>query len=496
MQRLWMLALTVFLSFSPGDEVMKDLKSRLRSSFPDARATAVRKLAKHGTEEAWELVVKALEDPDPQVADEAQVRLALIADEDVLRGLYGRDGLRSKEEWVRLRVAEALGRMTIYVDGRALVKALSPKDPEVARALCWSLERLARAELLAGSRVEIAKKLDSCRAARRLPLVRAAALSALVALIGVDAESSLSLGLEDRAREVRCAAVAALRSVRGARAFPALRQAAADAESAVRAQAIEELERLGTRACVLALVDRLESEEREALAWRVVRALQSLTGMRYRRDARPWRLFATQLAPDWTRADAAPEPVQGSPTVALAGLPILSDRVAFLVDFSGSLWEHKVGERTRKEILDERVRSVLEALPADTEFNLIPYTRDPIPWADELVVARPQEVRKAVNFFEGCNARGPGNFFDAALLALADPRVDTIVALTDGAPTGGRRWNLPLMVSLLTEETRYRKVAFDSILIDAPRRLELRWEELAAQTGGRSISIELASEDG
>ena len=496
MRTLLLLALALPISLAPGDEVMKDIEKRMRSSFPDARTTAVRKAAKHGTEEAWELVVRALEDPEPQVADEAQVRLALIVDDDILTGLYGRDGLRSKDEWVRLRVAEALGRMTRYVDGRALVKAISPRDPEVARALCWSLERLARAEYLDGDPLALTKKLEPCLRARHQPLVRAAALSAVVALRGSEAEEVVATGLEDRAREVRCAALAALVEVRGARAFGALASAAADPEPAVRAQAVDEFERVGTRPCVVALVDRLELEERAALTWRIVAALQRLTGMRYRRDPRPWRLFATNLPADWTRADADAAEVQGSPTVALAGLPVLSDRVAFLVDFSGSLWEHKVGERTRKEILDERVRAVLEALPEDTEFNVIPYTRDPLPWADELVRARPKDVRKAVDFFEDCSARGPGNFFDAALLALADPRVDTIVALTDGAPTGGRRYHLPLMVALLEEETRYRKVAFDSILIDASRRLELRWEDLAARTKGRSISIELATDDG
>ena len=48
-----------------------------------------------------------------------------------------------------------------------------------------------------------------------------------------------------------------------------------------------------------------------------------------------------------------------------------------------------------------------------------------------------------------------------------------------------------MMVELLTEENRYRKVAFDSILIDASAHLQRSWSELARRTGGRSIAVAL-----
>jgi len=70
------------------------------------------------------------------------------------------------------------------------------------------------------------------------------------------------------------------------------------------------------------------------------------------------------------------------------------------------------------------------------------------------------------------------------------------VTLTDGVPTGGHRWNLPLMVELLVERDRCRKVAFDSILVDAPKSHRILWADLAARTGGRSIAIELAPKTG
>jgi len=53
------------------------------------------------------------------------------------------------------------------------------------------------------------------------------------------------------------------------------------------------------------------------------------------------------------------------------------------------------------------------------------------------VPASKRNVRAALKFFEDCHERGRGNFYDAALLALSDPEVDTLVVLTDGEPTGG-----------------------------------------------------------
>jgi hypothetical protein len=142
-------------------------------------------------------------------------------------------------------------------------------------------------------------------------------------------------------------------------------------------------------------------------------------------------------------------------------------------------------------VLDGKLRAALEALAPGTAFNVIPYTNDPIPWEKQLQASDAVHVKRALDFFERCNKSGRGNFYDAALLALEDPDVDTIVVLTDGVPTGGHRWNLELMVDLLVERDRFRKVAFDSILVDAPWGKRQLWQDLARRTGGRSVNAEL-----
>jgi hypothetical protein len=158
---------------------------------------------------------------------------------------------------------------------------------------------------------------------------------------------------------------------------------------------------------------------------------------------------------------------------------------------SGSMWDESGDGRTRKQAVDVEVRRLLESLSPETWFNVIPYSGVPEPWEDELVRASPRNVKKAIETFEGNKLRGKGNFWDAFWRALEDPRVDTVMVLTDGAPTGGDRWNLSLMKTLLPQRNRYRKVVLDAILFDSSGFLESQWREMCTATGGRCITIDL-----
>jgi hypothetical protein len=67
--------------------------------------------------------------------------------------------------------------------------------------------------------------------------------------------------------------------------------------------------------------------------------------------------------------------------------------------------------------------------------------------------------------------------------------VDTLVVLFDGAPTGGTRHRLELIVPLFLERNFARRVTLDLVLVDASRKLQRLWGELAAGTGGRVVSV-------
>lgn len=477
-----------------------ELEKALRNPWPDTRRRAVRKLVGVGSEKAWKLVLEALEDRDPQVADEAQLALAEIRMPRVMARLLGRDGLRGGKDRVRVRIAEALGRMNMSVEGVALVRVFDPREVELTRYALWSLERLVGTGHLIGDRDALARKVEGLLRPGRDPLLRADALAALEALSPKRAERHLRLGFEDREPEVRTAALVLWCAREAPDAFGIAERLAGDPNPRVRRTAIGELARFENRSALEVLVERLGQEPRRRLVERLVDVLQDLTGLRYRADPRPWQDVLRRLPADW-RAEKPPVPEEssaGQRTISgLASLPLRSDRLCLLVDFSGSLWAERSEGRSRKELLDVEIRRLLESLPSDSEFNLMPYASQPQPWSDSLVRAKPQAVRAAAREFESCTLTGRGNFWDAALLAMDDPRVDTLVVVTDGAPTGGAHWNLDLMFELLVWESRWRPVAVDAVLVDASPRLRKHWASLAERTGGTCTSVEFgASEAG
>lgn len=470
------------------------LPAGLRDKSPRTRRAAVRAAAELGTREAWRAVAEALADEESEVADEAQLQLAGLTDERVLAELLLARGLRSRAPGVRERVAEALGRMSVQLDGVQLAKRIStrPADLECARMLLWTLERQGRRGNLTGDLPRVVRSLTSIARSHRDPRLRGDALLALEVLDTPGSATRIAELLEDREPVLRCAALVALGSTRDETSLLGAQRLLDDPEPQVRTAALDVLAQLGTPAALRLLIERLEDEPARRLRWRALRALQHGSGMKYRFDPRPWRQWVEGLDEDWQRPEA-PTAVQAEASRArqLAGFPVHSERVAFLFDFSGSMWTEDAEGRTPKQVVEVELRRALEALPADTRFNLIPFTNAPLPWKPRLVPASKRNVRAALEFFEDCNARGRGNFYDAALLALADPEVDTLVVLTDGEPTGGTHSHLDLVAPLFLHENRLRGVAIDALLVDAPPGVRWRWEELARATGGTAVEVRL-----
>jgi HEAT repeat protein len=473
-----------------------ELETELRAERPETRRSAVRELARLHQPQAWSLVIGALADADSAVGDAAQRALGELGDPDLARELLGRTGLQSREPRVALRVAEALGRLPQELDGEQIARHLDAGDEERTRLLLWSIERLSRDGRLGGRKQDVSAAILALHRSRRAPELAARALLTLAAL---DQPSFVELA-QDAAREQHAALRSAALVVARESGRPELadlpQRLASDSDPRVRALAITALAARPTRAGLLALVGRLESEPRLGLRLRLVEALQATTGLKHRMDARPWRQVVERFPQDWQPPSAPPVPeaprAGESAAKSTLRLPIHSDRIAFLFDFSGSMWTALPDGRTPKDIVAARLREALETLTDQTRFNLVPYSYDPLPWRPALCAADPAKVREALGFFEGCSARGKGNVYDAARLALADPEVDRIVILTDGVPTGGTFSDVDLVVALLCEHDLLRGVAFDTVLVDAPHACVARWQRLARVTGGRVIEVGLA----
>jgi len=472
---------------------LSELELRLRDDDDRERRKAVIELAGLETEEAWDLVLGALADPAGMVADQAQLELPKLP-ESMGSRLFGKVGLASRSELVPLRVAEAIGRLPRIPAEKELLGALKHKDTDVRRSLLWSLERQAEAGRVVGEPTKLLERVQQLAERDRDPRVRAHALLALVDLAPEVARELFAEFAGSREVPLRVAAAESIPVLPEAERQAAALRAAEDEAFVVRIRAHEAFAALGTREAMGELVSALEREKRSRIQWRIVTLLRDASDLKHGLDSRPWRLWQSELPDDWI----APAPVDGREeselgdrtTSSFVGVRVVSDHLAFLIDFSGSMWKER-GGKTRKERTDVELRRALEALRPEVRFNLHPYTAQPISWRKSLVEASPRNVAAAVEAFEGCREHGTGNFWAAMRAAAADPDVDTLMVLCDGAPSGGRRWNVELMKELFYHENRLRGLALDVLLVDCSGWLASQWEEMSRRSGGRCVGVEL-----
>jgi HEAT repeat protein len=167
---------------------------------------------------------------------------------------------------VRVRVAEALGRLPGVPSVRLLERAMADDDAEVRRMAAWSVERLASAGRLdAPARMAVNEEVQRAARGERDPLGRVRALAAACALDPEHAGLVLDEARRHKDPLVRGAAAQLLaRALEPAAALGAVAPLAADPVPAVRARAAEALGALRTRGAVLALVERLERRARSA----------------------------------------------------------------------------------------------------------------------------------------------------------------------------------------------------------------------------------------
>lgn len=482
MKWFWILAVVL----GGGDERFAELSEALESKHGATRRVAVRELAELGTPEAWGLVLSRLADPEGEVADEAQWQLARGR---VTARLLGREGLRARDPWVRLRAAELLGRCEGPLDGRALVRHLSRREPQVSAAIAWSLERLARAGALGGDAVRVAREVR--RAVSFGGQAGAAALACLEALEGDGLEEELVRA--SRSGDVLLRAAAAEVSSRrdGPKDWTRVELLAEDEDAGVRRVLIDALDLEVDRKGALLCAERLGLEEVPTIRAQLLRHLRSWSGLRHRFDPRPWRDWASSLALDWT-PQVISEPVSlPAATTTFAGITVRSNHLSVLVDFSGSIHTALKDGLTRRDYVELELERLLMALPAHARFNVIAFCDEAHAWREELSLNRRGEAVEALEWFRKLGVRGKGDFFAAAELALEDPDVDTLLVFTDGVPTGGRRFKLELMALLLDQECRFRGVSVDSVLVGASRRTSRAWREIAALTGGESMELEI-----
>lgn len=185
---------------------------------------------------------------------------------------------------------------------------------------------------------------------------------------------------------------------------------------------------------------------------------------------------------EWARSRYGTSAGNGR-TISYYDIPVVSSRVAFVVDISLSMLL-PIGTDKKLSRLDgakQQLTSVLEALPADCHVNLVTFADKVEASWQKLQPANQDNRQEILKHVKRLVAQFGTNIFDALELAYQDPEVDTIYLLTDGEPTAGR---LVVPDDILDEVLRWnrrRQIVIHCIGIGTDAELLKR---LAQESGG------------
>lgn len=308
----------------------------------------------------------------------------------------------------------------------------------------------------------------------------------------------------DKRVEVRNGALLALGKSGDKKYVPLLVAALDHADWSTRYAALDGLEASRSPEAVGALVGRLDKETGLMLI-RFTDALFRLSGKPFRSSIPAWKNwwekegkgFQPISAADLAKLQAEEEIrrlKQITKTPSFFGVRILSHRVIFIIDVSGSMNEvlrseyaGKTGE-PRMEVAKKELSACIDALEPESLFNIVVFSSDVNHWLDGGIAQFSQSNKEEAKKYVGAlGAGGATNLYDAMKQAFADPDVDTIFVLSDGEPTAGEVVDPSLIRDRVKEWNRNRRIVVNTIAVGGSFQV-LEW--LAEDSGGTHKKIQ------
>jgi hypothetical protein len=276
------------------------------------------------------------------------------------------------------------------------------------------------------------------------------------------------------------------------------------ADWTTRLVAIRALEARREKAAVGLLVQRL-ALEKGRMAKIIADALWSLTGQPFGESLVKWQ--------NWWKAEGDKFEVVSEAKLAEAekerelrrlkqrtrtkakffGIQIISNRVIFIIDTSGSMTDpvhgRYVGKRqaTRIDVAKEELSQSISALDENSLFNIYAFSFGIGRWLKSGIAASSKHTREAaLTWVERLGAGGPTNLYDTLKLAFEDPDVDTLFLLSDGEPTSGMELDPHRIREDVKTWNRHRRIKIHTIAIGGNLDV-LEW--LATDSGGKHVRI-------
>ncbi len=246
----------------------------------------------------------------------------------------------------------------------------------------------------------------------------------------------------------------------------------------VTRMAIDSVRKRRSKAAIPVLIEILEERgvDGGALAFEARNTLISFTQRNFD-TAADWRKYwdanretidPHQLGEEDGTTGVAPVDPDSMPE--FFGLKIVSTNVVFLVDISGSMLQYDENakgtdgtEKGRQRItrVQRELSEAIMKLSKDAYFNVIAFNDRVERFQKKLVKAKRGAKASALKFVNKLNADRGTDTGLALEAAFQDPRVDTVVLLSDGAPhtqAGEPQQLIPIVEQKLRNLNRLRKV--------------------------------------
>jgi hypothetical protein len=332
---------------------------------------------------------------------------------------------------------------------------LRNRDPNVRRAVA---DALARMESTAGAKAHLLKALRERDVKVLYEVIRALGKTGDEATL----EPILKYG-ENKDWRLREALAFALGGYKSPGALGKLTELVRDTDWHVQESAVHSIKRIGGKEIVPILIEALKDTHlRVAEEIRVT--LEKMTGKNFGFDHELWKSW-------WDlKGKKDPKPKEGrevSKVVTYHGIKVLSDRVVFVIDSSGSMEAKDPSSgQSRMDLAKEELLNTLDQLTAKTRFNIVTFSASPLMFEREMLKATPANKKKASEWVQAQLPAGQTNTHDTLKKILTEiGGLDTIFFLSDGLPTAGRYLLQEKILAEISKLNQFLKVRIHCIAL-------------------------------
>lgn len=445
----------------------------------------IRLAAPYDSVEALLLVLPYVSgDPDDQVT-QAFEEMAVAMQSAAVREWFRKYGPGHPQRLVRLGAAKNFLKKPATEDLPAALLLAKDSDAEVQREALLLMASFDDDESAKALRALLGHK-DPTVAARALRSLWRRKGGAEAMLL-----PTLEIAAKSRSWEMRVVAIELLGAKKAADSRAAFQTNFKHPRRQVREAAYDGTARIGDRAAVTALIDQLPHEkDNPSIQKYLADLLCRLTDFDWGTDAGRWHAWWDKTPPEFPIHDIAKRKKTSAAAAGYGsyyGLTVRSERVAFIVDISGSMTAKMYGE-TRIDHAKKSLVKVLKTFEPSVAFMLLAFNQGIIPYAPKPLPATKDEIAKAVRWVEALQPSGGTNVFDSLERVLENEEVDAIYLLTDGAPSAGRILDPDEILKEIRLRNQFLRVAIHTIDLSGDQISKNFLKRLAEQNGGEFVN--------